>query len=378
MPDRSRYFDHAASRPMVRAALATFEEVATKFYGNPSAAHSGGNAARARLQQAKNELCSYCGFDDGRLMLTGGGTEANNLVIRGHMERWLQGRMLIAEDVHPSIWFATDFYPRRTDVLPLGPGGVIDGEVVAGCLHRGTTLVAMSHVCNETGAVHRVREVAELCARKGVQLLCDGAQSLGHVAVDLASIPCDFYTFAAHKFGGPRGVGGVLMREERLRPFLGGGGQEWRLRPGTENVAGLAAAATALQVSLENLPAEQTRLRKLTRYLYHYLGGTISDLLLNSDLESGSPGLLSISVPGLAASASALELDLLGFALATGSACHADQMIPSRAILARGRSEAEALGTLRISMGAETTQEAVFELAVACSEVIKRQRRQAA
>jgi cysteine desulfurase len=360
---------------MVPQALETYVKVAGELFGNPSSAHQPGAAAAAGLRREKRQLCNACSFSDGSLLQVSGGTEANNVVIQGHLLQRPDARLLIAVDTHPSIWFAGERYPGQWDLLPLGRGGVISAETVAAALKSETTLVCMSHVCNETGTVHQVQAIADLCARRQVRLLCDGAQALGHIPVDLDQIRCDFYTFSAHKLGGPRGVGGVFLRHDRLTPLLGGGGQEQGLRPGTENVAGLAATTAALQLSLATMAEEGERLRRLARFLVQYLSSKIPDLLLNSDLDTGLPGLVSISVPGLTAQAAVTELSLLGFALSAGSACHANQTVPSRAILARGRSQAEALGTLRISMGSETTSEEVFELAEAICGVAARQRR---
>jgi cysteine desulfurase len=360
---------------MVSQALDAYVKVASELYGNPSSAHQPGAAAAAGLRREKRQLCNACSFSDGSLLQVSGGTEANNVVIQGHLRLRPDARLLIAVDTHPSIWFASERYSDRWDLLPLGRRGVISAETVAAVLKPETTLVCMSHVCNETGTVHKVQEIAELCARKRVRLLCDGAQALGHIPIDLDQIRCDFYTFSAHKFGGPRGVGGVFLRHDHLSPLLGGGGQERGLRPGTENVAGLAATAAALQLNLATMTEEGERLRKLARFLEQYLSSKIPDLLLNSDLGTGLPGLVSISVPGISAQAAVTELSLLGFALSAGSACHANQTVPSRAIMARGRREAEALGSLRISMGNETTSEDVLELAEAICGVVIRQSR---
>jgi cysteine desulfurase len=359
---------------MAPEALDAYVRVAGELYGNPSSAHQPGAAAAAGLRREKTALCSACSFSDGSLLQVSGGTEANNAVIQGHLRQNPTARLLIAIDTHPSIWFASERYPDQWDLLPLGRGGVISAETIARALKPETTLVCMSHVCNETGTVHHVQEIAELCTRKQVLLLCDGAQALGHVPVDLDQLRCDFYTFSAHKFGGPRGVGGVFLRS-RLSPLLGGGGQELGLRPGTENVAGLAATAAALQLSIATMTEESERLRKLARFLGQFLSSKIPDLRLNSDPELGLPGLLSISVPGISAQAVVTELSLLGFAISAGSACHANQTVPSRAILARGRSEVEALGSLRISMGSDSGREDVFELAEAICAVVGRQRR---
>jgi len=372
--ERIRYFDHAASRPIIREALETYTEVSIEAFGNPSSSHAAGLAASSRLREARSDICTQLGFSDGRLLLAAGATEANNLVIQGHMRRHSRARLLIAADVHPSIWFLTERYPEACRVLPMGSDGAIDPAVVTAELEHETSLVCMSHVCNETGTVHPVREVAGLCSRMGVPILCDGAQAAGNIPLRLDDIPCDFYTISAHKFGGPRGVGGVLLRSDDIDPIFGGGLQEWRLRPGTENVAGAAAAATALRSSVATMAGETDRLRRLSRILLQRLDRSRNSLLLNSDPDRGLPGLVSVTIPGLSAHEAVVELSLLGFALSAGSACHANQVMPSRAILARGRPEQDALGTLRISMGSATTDDDVEALAAALMRVIENQR----
>ncbi len=370
-----RYFDHAASYPPFKEAVDTYCQVSMEYFGNPSAAHYPGFESSSRFQKAKKDFSSMCNFRDGRIILTSGGTEANNIIINGHMKSTPGARLLVAEDTHPSIWFTAERYNKKCDILPLGSRGRIDVDDVKKYIGSKTTLLCMSHVCNETGIVHPVEEISELCARKGIFMLCDGVQAMGHIYVDLEKIVCDFYTFSAHKFGGPRGVGGILLRNDRLTPMWGGGKQEWGLRPGTENIAGMAAAAAALNCSLKHQNQEEVRLRDLCNKLYNRIKKEVGDVILNSDLDNGVPGLLSISVPGLTAQTAVAELNLSGFAISSGSACHSDEVIPSRTIMAMGRSRNEALGTLRISMGIDNSQEDVVELGKTIVDVIKGQRR---
>jgi cysteine desulfurase len=368
------YFDNAATRRPLPAALATFARVSAECYGNPSSTHAAGLAAATELRRARAALCAAVHFTDGRLIATSGGTEADNLAIRGHLAHRPDARLLIAEDVHPAIWFAMEAWPHRCAVLPLIDGR-LDVARVSAFLTDGITMVCLSHANNETGIVHPAAEIAALCRRRGVLCLVDGVQVLGHLPVDLAALPADAYTFSAHKFGGVRGVGGLLLRSDQIDPIFGGGGHEGGLRPGTENVAGLAAAAIALEESLRALPAETLRLRGLARDLWERFAASIPGILLNSDLDDGLPGLISCSVAGLTGTNAVAELDLLGFGIATGSACHADQILASRSILALGRSEAEALGTLRISLGPEADADNVAGLGAAIIDVVRRQRR---
>jgi len=371
--DPARYFDYAATSPMLPEAVAAYAVASERYYGNPSSPHSPGHAAREALYEAKDRICAAVSFSDGRLVLTSGGTESNNLVVEGFCAAEPEGLILLAEDVHPSLWYAAERHPDRVRVLRLGDSPKIDAGRVRETLD-GVGLVVCSHICNETGLRHDVRGIAELCHRKGVRCHVDGTQALGHVAVDLDAIPCDSYAFSAHKFGGPRGVGGLFLREGRLEPILRGGGQEWHLRAGTENVAGCLATAEALAVSCARREAEEERLRRLAAQLLDGLAGMERPPLVNGDPATGLPGLVSCSATGISGHAAVTELDLRGFALATGSACHADRVEPSRVILALGRDQEQALGTLRISMGFGTTPEAVADLAGAVRDVIAAQR----
>lgn len=365
-----KYFDHAASYPPFKEALDTYCRVSLDYFGNPSSAHYPGFEARALFQKAKKDFSAMCNFPDGRIVLTSGGTEANNTIVNGHMKFTPGARLLIAVDTHPSVWFAVERYNKQCDILPLGNRGRINVHDVKKHIDSKTTLLCMSHVCSETGVVHPVEEISELCARKGVLMLCDGVQALGHLDVDLEKIVCDYYTFSAHKFGGPRGVGGILLRNDRFTPLWVGGKQEWGLRPGTENVAGMAAAAAALNCCLKIRAKEEARLRDLCQRLYNHIENEVDDVILNSDPDNGLPGLLSISVPGLTAQTAVAELNLSGFAVSSGSACHADEAIPSRTIMAMRRKKNEALGTLRISMGVDNTEEDVTALGSVIIEVI--------
>jgi cysteine desulfurase len=374
MTDRAKYFDYAATAPMLPEAAEAYAEAAGELYGNPSSPHDAGTAARRALLEARERICDCAGFDDGRLILTSGGTESNNLVIRGIMEQQPDRRLLVTEDTHPSIWFARQHYEERCDILRTGRDGVLTAEMVALALKPEHVMVCLSHACNETGLVHDVARIARLCNRREVLCHIDGTQALGHLPVNLAELTCDFYTFSAHKFGGPRGVGGVFLREGGISPQNRGGNQEWRLRAGTENVAGAIATAVALEISEARREREESRLRDLARQLYSGLEEALPEVLLNSDLENGLPGLVSVSLKGVSSHDVAVELNLRGYAVSTGSACHADQVLPSRVILSLGRKRDEALGTLRISLGPASTPEAITGLLRDLPEIVSAQK----
>ena len=217
--------------------------------------------------------------------------------------------------------------------------------------------------------------IASVCDRRGVLCHVDGVQSLGHIPVDLSAIPCDFYVFASHKFGGPRGCGGVFLRANGLTPLMDGGTQEWGLRPGTEDLPSLAGAVAALQRSLALLPTEAPRLRDLARLVLDNVRSSGVACEINGEPDHGLPGLVSLTFPGVNGHALVTDLSLQGFAVASGSACSADKPEPSRTILALGRAADAALGTIRISFGRLSRVEDANDVTVALVTAVKRHTR---
>jgi cysteine desulfurase len=368
------YFDYAASAPPFPEALRRFDEVSLQLYGNPSSTHARGKKAREALDRARDALLARLGFHDGRLILSSGATEANNLVLRDAMERHPSGRLLLAADAHPSAWFAKELYGKRVDVLEIDSAGRISPERLAERISRKTVLVSLLHANNETGVIQDVQALGDVCRQKKVPLHLDGVQAIGHIPVTLSEVPFAFYTFSAHKFGGPRGVGGVLARDRSPQGQILGGGQEAGARGGTENVAGLAAAVVALDLSSRALEAEVPRLRRLARLLLDLLRSAIPDAVVHTDPDAGLPGLVSVSFPPLIGEEIVLEMDLRDYEISAGSACGSGKREPSRPLLAMGRTRAQALGTVRISMGRYSSEESVGGLAAALRQVVEKQK----
>jgi cysteine desulfurase len=345
------YADYAASTPPLPEAIAAIAESASQSYGNPSSAHGPGRAARERLEQLRRELESLCGFTGGRLLFTSSATEANNWIIHGLMQTAPAGRVLVAQNVHASVWGPCQCYANRMDVLPLDSNGHISLAALRANLKGTTQLVCCSHVCSETGIIQDVAAFAAACEQNGVLCHIDGAQALGHIPVNLDEVNCDYYVFGAHKFGGPRGCGGMFARSPRLSSWLQGGAQEWNLRAGTENLPAISGTVAALRYALIQIADEMPRLRRLTAVVVDYLRQANAAFLINGQPECVRPGVLSLSFPGCQAHALAADLAIQGIAVAVGSACSSDRPDPSRAIIAMGRSVEAALGTLRISFG---------------------------
>ncbi|MBD3181332.1 aminotransferase class V-fold PLP-dependent enzyme [Candidatus Poribacteria bacterium] len=361
------YFDYAASTPPFVEAMEMYKSYSLNYSANPSSTHTSGIEANRKLLELKIRFCNLLDFKDGHLLLCSSATEANNTIIEGHRRKFPQGKILIAEDVHDSIWYATRKHKDHTDVIPLAGMDHPSTKKFVNAIQPETSLICINHVCNETGRVYQIAPIAEICFLRNIRLLVDGSQAVGHIPVKLNNIPCDYYSFSAHKFGGPRSVGGLLIRDKQFEPLLSGGKQEWELRAGTENLAGLAATITALEICLSNMDEQATRLNMLKTNLLNELKNQIPVVLINTP-EHGLPGFLSLSFPGLLSNEIVTALSISGFEIARGSACHANRIEPSRIILATGRNEKEAAGTIRISMGRGNTEKSVKELGSALSD----------
>jgi cysteine desulfurase len=364
------YFDHSASAPPYEEALEQFKFYSLNYPANPSSIHSSGKEASRKLLELKMRFCNLLDSKDGHLLLCSSATEANNTIIEGHRLRFPHGRILIAEDVHDSIWYATRKHKDHADVFPLKEMGDLSHEVLASTVKSETSLICINQVCNETGRIHPLKAIADFCHLRNIRLLVDGSQAVGHIPISLDNIACDYYSFAAHKFGGTRSFGGLLVRDRQFEPLLSGGSQEWDLRAGTENLPGLAAALTALEIAISKLSEETLQFNNLKTILLKELRRELKEVLINTP-DQCRPGFLSLSFPGFQGNELVAALSLSGFKIATGSACHADQVEPSRIILAAGRNKQEAVGTIRISIGRGNTEESVQELGRALLDQIR-------
>lgn len=363
------YFDHAASCPPYPESLKAANDTALAYFANPSARHSEAGRSWMKLDELKKEFCRFLGFPDGRLVLTSGATEANNLIFRHALRTGGYKKIAMAEDVHDSIFGFVDEYEDRVDLLPINDQGQLKIEEIQNLENH--SLLCISMVCHENGVCHDVARIGELCRRKKIPLLVDGVQAVGHMPLDLKNIPFDDLTFSAHKFGGPRGVGGVLTRRQNLTPQMLGGDQEDGFRAGTENVPGLAGAVKALERCIDKMDESNQHQKSLCRYFLEELNPVKNEMVINSP-EDGLPGLLSISFIGKNGHVLVNELSQKGFCVSTGSACHEQREEAPRIIVAQGRPYDTALGTLRFSFGEANTPKSVRACARQLRVILKR------
>jgi cysteine desulfurase len=370
------YLDHAATAPLRPAAARALADALGQV-GNPSSLHASGRAARRLLAEARESVAADLGAAPPEVVFTSGGTEADNLALLGAAGE--DGRLLVSAIEHPAVAGVRQRLPGRVDVLGVGADGYLDPAALAGSLvpgtaaGRGTALVSVMWVNNETGAVQPVAELARRCTAAGVLFHTDAVQAVGHLGVAFGEVGADLLSVSAHKVGGPVGIGALLVRRGvALRPPGFGGGQEAGLRSGTVGVALAAGFAAALHEAVAELPTETTRLEGLRRVL-------LAGLLAVPGVEASvagpvSPAIAHVVVAGARADDVLLLLDAAGIDCSTGSACTAGVHQPSEVLLAMGRDAAAASAALRFSFGPGSGPDAVAAVLAAFPEAVRRAR----
>lgn len=352
------YLDHNATTPLAPEVLDAILPWMRDQYGNPSSDHPYGRRAAAAVDQARNRVAALIGADPAGIVFTSGGTESNNLAIRGIAATAGPGRRRIITTVleHPATTAPCDHLGARGWTiarLPANPAGSIDVAAAAAALGPDVALVTIMLAQNETGALLPVADIAAQAHRAGAVVHTDAAQAIGKIDVDVTELDVDLLSIAGHKCYAPQGIGALYQRPGTpLEPLLLGAGQEHGLRPGTENVAGIVGLGTACDLARTHLTAETKRLANLRHTLWQLLNAAIPGLVRHTP-EVSLPGTLAVSFPGV------LGRDVLahaaGLAASTGSACHSGLDTPSATLLAMGVTPAIALGSVRLSLGRATT-----------------------
>ncbi|RTE88525.1 cysteine desulfurase family protein [Bradyrhizobium sp. LVM 105] len=357
MPTRV-YLDWNATtplRPEARAAMvAAFDLV-----GNPSSVHAEGREARRLVEEARAELALAVGALPRNVVFTSAGTEANALALSPGLRGPSGGpveRLLVSAVEHASVLAGGRFPADRIGLIRVTRSGVVDLEHLKARLADGPpALVSIMAANNETGALQPVAEAARIVHEAGGLLHVDAIQALGKIPFDIKTVGADLATFSAHKIGGPKGVGALVVAEgiAGLEPVLRGGGQELNRRAGTENVAGIAGFGAAVKVALQALPEDAERMTTLRIRLENGILG-IAGATVFSDGVERLPNTVLFTAPGLKAETAVIGFDLEGIAVSSGSACSSGKVQPSHVLSAMGFDPAVAQGAVRLSLGWST------------------------
>ncbi len=380
------YLDHAATTPLRPAAREAWLEASAEV-GNASALHGAGRRARAIVEEARERLAAALGAHPTEVIWTSGGTEADNLAIKGHYWQRRGADAALSRVVTTSVEHHAGLDPVRwlaaaegaTAVeLPVDRAGVLRLEALEQEVTEHAGQIALASVMwanNEVGALQPVAEVAALAAAHGIPVHSDAVQAVGHVAVDFAASGLTSLALSAHKVGGPVGVGALLLaRGARLTPLTHGGGQERSVRSGTLDAAGAIAGAVAVEAAVAERAAEEARLGALRDRLVARVRNEVPAAVVTGPGEPAArlPGIAHLIVPGAPGEALLYVLDSHGVEVSNGSACVAGVVQASHVVEAMGYSHADAASTLRISMGHTTTDADVDALMAVLPDAVDR------
>ncbi|MEO5825322.1 MAG: cysteine desulfurase family protein [Gemmatimonadales bacterium] len=376
------YLDHAATTPVRPEVLEAMLPFFNAAWGNPSSAHRFGRAARAGFEQAKREVAEALGVEPGQVVFTSGGTEADNLAVIGAalaaQARGKAMHVVTTSIEHKAVLAAAHAVVRmggRETVLPVDACGVVDLHALDRALADDPSVVSVMWVNNEVGVVQPMREIARRCRAAGVPLHTDAVQAFGKLPIDLVDVPCILLSISGHKLGAPKGIGALIVRDRTIiEALIYGGGQQFGLRPGTENVAGAVALGRAALIARQELDGHVERMCTMRDRLAAELHAIVPDLVIHCLDAERAPHVLAVSVPDAEAEAMLMHLDMAGIACSAGSACTTGAVEPSHVLVAMGVARPLALGTLRFSLGHETTDEDIARVGATFGGVVARVR----
>ncbi len=366
---RRIYLDFNATTPVAPSVFEAMEPFLHSFYGNPSSSHWMGRAAAEGLADARGHLANLLGCDAEEVVFTSGGTESNNLAIKGVMFREAPtagGHLVISGFEHPAVYQPAKFLQQmgyRLTVVPVDSDGIVQPQAVERALTKKTRLVSIMHANNENGTIQPIREIAEICHSRSILFHTDASQSTGKIPTLVSQLDVDLLSVAAHKLYGPKGVGALFVREGLdLVPVNHGGDQESGYRGGTENTAGIVGLGHAAMLAYKALDEASNRMAFLRDDLLARLQRAIgNELRVNGYRAPRLPNTLSVIFPRVSGQAMLQRLPQL--CASTGSACHSDDTAMSHTLSAIGLTAQQANGTLRLSLGWYTSQEDIETVA---------------
>ncbi len=368
---RKVYLDHSATTPPDRRVVEAMLPYLTENFGNASSVHQWGQEARAAVDRARRQVARLVGARANEIVLTSGGTEANNLAIRGLCESAApHGRHIVTSEIeHPSVRGAIELLEKRgweVSRLPVYNDGIVRMEDVRAAMRPETTLVSVMLANNEIGTVQPIAEIASFIRdeREGghrhVWLHTDAVQAAGRLPINVESLGCDLLTLSAHKIYAPKGAGALYLRRGvRLAPQQVGGHQERERRAGTESVANIVAFGAAAELAENEIEARNEHTRRLRDRFESEVTARITEITPNGNRDHRLPHLSNISFRFIEGEGLLIHLDMQGVAVSTGSACSSGTLEPSPVMRALGRDDELARGAIRFSFGKDNTEEDV-------------------
>lgn len=370
--------DHSATTPVAAEVLEAMIPFFSDKFGNASSLHAFGREAKEALEESRQRLARLLNADPEEIVFTSGGTESDNLALRGiAYKNRNSGRHIITSCIeHPAILETCRSLEQEgfsVTYLPVNHEGLVELSELEGAIRPDTILISIMHANNEIGTIQPLEEVGRLAADRDIYLHTDAVQTAGKIDVDVDALGVDLLSLSAHKLYGPKGVGALFIRRgTKMQSLATGGGHERNLRSGTENVAGIVGLARAADLAREEMAEEGQRLVQLRDRLADLVLGRVKDAWVNGSMEKRLPGSLNFGFSYVEGESLLLYLDSKGIAVSTGSACSSHKLEPSHVLLALGLKPEECHGSLRITMGRSNNQEQVDYVAECIAEAVER------
>lgn len=362
METRKVYLDHSATTPVAQEVVAAMLPYFGEKMGNPNSIHAWGREARKAVDEAREKVASMIGADAHELVFTGSGSAADNLAIKGYV--WAgknKGKHIITSQVeHHAVLDTFKWLGKNgcdVTLLPVDEYGMVTPDALKAAIREDTVLVSLIHGNNEVGTINPAAELGAICRERGVAFHIDAVQTAGHVPIDVKALPADMITLSAHKMYGPKGIGALYIRKGiKLVPLVHGGGQEFGIRSGTENVPEIVGFGAAAELAGKLFAAgEEARISKLRDKMLDGILSRIPDSFVTGHRTQRLPFHGSVCIRHIEGEGILLRLDYAGIAVSSGSACTSGSLDPSHVLLAMGLDHATAHGSVRLSMGKDTT-----------------------
>jgi len=366
------YFDYSATTPIDPQVLQLMQQVAQENFGNPSSTHKLGQKARSIIEKARRQVANALNVKPHNIIFTGSGTEANNMVLQNLL--FSNKKHVITSAIeHPAILKTLKKMKNfgiTTTIIPVDKFGLIKLDRIESVIQKDTGLITIMHANNEVGTVQPLNEISKIAKNHNIIFHSDAVQAPGKLPLDLSA---DLMSFSAHKFYGPKGVGFLYCRDDvKLNPLIIGGGQESKLRAGTENTAGIGGLGLAIELASKYLEKNQKHLTSLEEHFKTRLRQIYPSIKFNGHPEKHLPGLNSVTFLHIKSDKMLVNLDMNNIAVSSGSACSSGVVKPSEVLKAMGISNELNLSTLRISFGKDNTSAEVDQLVDTISKILRK------
>lgn len=352
------YLDHNATTPIDQTVLSKMLPYLSEKFANPSSVYAISQTNKTAINTAREKILNILGGANGKLIFTGGGSEADNLAIKGFaFANQHKGKHIITSAIEHHAVLSTCEYLEsrfgfRITYLPVNNHGLIKLEQLKKALTPDTILISIMHANNETGIIQPLKKISEIAKAHNITLHTDAVQTAGKIPIDINELGVDLLTISAHKFYGPKGVGALYIKKGlKLDPQIHGGGQESHLRAGTENIAGIIGMAEALTLAKTEMEKESTREKQMRDALESLIEKNIPEIIINGKTAERTPNTLSVVVKFVEGEGLLLKLERQGILASSGSACTSGSLDPSHVMTAMGIPVEFAHGSIRFSFG---------------------------